>query len=185
MALSAAEAIIRSEGYKGLSARKVASAIGYTAGTLYLVFDSLDDLVLQLNGRTLDELYERLQVGEAVPGGPLEKLMALAEAYIDYADCETERWSLLFEYVAAGDDVMPDWYEQKLAKMFGRVEEALKGLADRHSELEIQQTARVLWASVHGICTLKIRHRMQLAVGQDTNMMTEMLIRNFLKGFAA
>ncbi|MFC1797586.1 helix-turn-helix domain-containing protein [Pseudomonadota bacterium] len=31
-------------GYEGLSARKVAAAIGYTVGTLYLVFENLDDL---------------------------------------------------------------------------------------------------------------------------------------------
>ena len=43
-----AERIVAEHGHSGLSARKVASAIGYTVGTLYLVFDNLDDLVLQV-----------------------------------------------------------------------------------------------------------------------------------------
>lgn len=57
MALTAAEQIVLENGYESLSARKVASAIGYTVGTLYLVFENLDDLVLQVNARTLDRLH--------------------------------------------------------------------------------------------------------------------------------
>ena len=38
MAITAAEQIVVEQGYEGLSARKVAAAIGYTVGTLYLVF---------------------------------------------------------------------------------------------------------------------------------------------------
>jgi hypothetical protein len=41
---------------------------------------------------------------------------------------------------------------------------------------------RVLWASVHGICTLRIRQRLDLAGGQTTKQMTHTLIENFLRG---
>jgi len=44
------------------------------------------------------------------------------------------------------------------------------------------QVARVLWASVHGICMLKIRQRLDLAGGQTTEQMTHMLIDNFMRG---
>jgi hypothetical protein len=36
---------------------------------------------------------------------------------------------------------------------------------------------------VHGICTIKIRQRLDLAGGQSTAEMAQMLIENFLKGF--
>lgn len=32
--------------------------VGYTIGTFYQLFERFDDLVVELNGRTLDELYE-------------------------------------------------------------------------------------------------------------------------------
>jgi AcrR family transcriptional regulator len=185
MALNAAEAIVEQEGYKGLSARKVAKAIGYTVGTLYLVFEDHEDMVLQINGRTLDALYEWLRARRGEPGTPDNNLRALADAYIAYAETETARWNLLFEYIAVEGNELPDWYQAKLGKVFGLVEAALKPLADHRSEVEIQQAARVLWASVHGICTLKIRHRMDLAGGQSTDQMAFMLIENFLQGFQA
>src|SRR5512143_1537196 len=101
MALEAAEAIVAAEGYKGLSTRKVASAIGYTVGTLYLVFESQEDLVLQLNVRTIDALYEWLRARRGNATAPRDNLLALADAYIAYAEAETARWNLLFEYIAA------------------------------------------------------------------------------------
>lgn len=183
MALNAAEAIVATEGYKGLSARKVASAIDYTVGTLYLVFENLDDLVLQVNGRTLDALFEWLLARRSGPGTARNELLALASAYIAYAEAETPRWNMLFEYVADKGNALPDWYLIKLSRVFDLAEAALQSLADHRSEREIQQAARVLWAGVHGICTLKIRQRMDLAGGQSTEEMARMLIDNFLQGF--
>jgi len=179
MALDAAEAIITEGGYKGLSTRKVAATIGYTAGTLYLVFEDLEDLVRQLNGRTLDALHAWLRARQPQDGDPRAQLLALADSYIAYAEAETPRWNLLFEYVTEQGNELPDWYLAKLSRVFGLAETALAPLADRRSARQIQQAARVLWAGVHGICTLKIRHRMELAGGQ----MARMLIDNFLIGF--
>ncbi len=183
MALHAAEAILAEEGYKGLTARKLAAAIGYTVGTLYLVFENLDDLVLQVNGRTLDALHAWLSERRGGAREPRAALLALADAYIDYAETRTPRWNLLFEYVADKGNALPDWYLARLGRVFGLVEEALEPLAGGASRLEIQQAARVLWASVHGICLIRIRQRMDLAGGQSTSAMAHMLIDNFLRGF--
>jgi AcrR family transcriptional regulator len=181
MALDAAEAIVVAEGYKGLSARKVAATIHYTVGTLYLVFENLDDLALQVNGRTLDRLFEALRARQDNADHPEAALLALSSAYIAYAESESPRWDMLFEYVAEKGDDPPEWYQRKLERVFGLVETALRPLARK--EDEIQQAARVLWASVHGICILKIRQRMNPVGNQDTEAMVHMLIRNFLRGF--
>lgn len=183
MALDAAESIIAKDGYKGLTTRNVATAIGYTVGTLYLVFENLDDLVLQVNSRTLEGLYGWLRARRGDSNAAREDLLALADAYIDYAQTETARWNLLFEYVAEQGNDLPDWYLNKLNTIFGLVESALKPMSEQRTEIELQQTARVLWASVHGICTLKLRNRMDLAGGQSTQEMVRTLIDTFLRGY--
>ena len=186
MALGAALTILEEEGAKGLSARKVASAIGYTVGTLYLVFKNQQEMVLHLNALTLDDLDEYLQISDdlCLSNEPRDCLQTLAEAYIDYAVTKSARWNLLFDTVVAEHEVLPEWYLQRLGRLFGRVERMLAPLKSEHEAIEIAQAARVLWASVHGICTLKIRHRMDLAGGQSTAEMAQMLIDNFLRGFA-
>ena len=184
MALTAALGIIESEGAKGLTARKVASAIGYTVGTLYLVFENQQEMVMHLNARTLDDLDEWLEGRSQGCSGTRDCLQTLAEAYIDYAVEKRERWNLLFDIVLEEGEELPDWYLQRLGRLFGRVERMLVPMQEHQSDLEIERAARVLWASVHGICTLKIRHRLDLAGNQTTGEMAQMLIDNFLHGFA-
>ncbi|MGM0594447.1 MAG: TetR/AcrR family transcriptional regulator [Pseudomonadota bacterium] len=185
MALQAAAAILEQEGAKKLTARRVATAIGYTVGTLYLVFKNLDDMVLQLNARTLDELHDWLTSHNDTKAAPAQQLHALANAYIDYAVRHTDRWNLLFESIAGDDQNLPDWYLQRLSRVFGLIESALVPLTDHQGREAITQAARVLWAGVQGICTLKIRHRLDLAGGQSTEQMAAMLIDNFLAGFVS
>ncbi|WP_260292399.1 TetR/AcrR family transcriptional regulator [Sedimenticola hydrogenitrophicus] len=184
LALGAAEAIVAEGGFKALTARKVAAAIGYTVGTLYLVFENLDDLVFQLNGRTLDQLYQRMLDEKHHSYSGKKALYALATAYIDYAEAESPRWNMLLEYVAGKDEVMPDWYLEKLGQVFGLVEETLASTVGNQDDKTISQAARVLWASVHGICILKIRQRLDLAGGQSTGEMACMLIDNFVEGMS-
>jgi AcrR family transcriptional regulator len=183
MALEAALTILEEEGAKGLSARKVAAAIGYTVGTLYLVFRNQQEMVLQLNARTLDDMDAWLESRSAHCTAPRDCLQTLAEAYIDYAVEKGARWNLLFDTVVAENEVLPEWYLQRLGRLFGRVERMLSPLKSEHEAIEIERAARVLWASVHGICSLKIRHRLDLAGNQSTEQMAQMLIDNFLKGF--
>jgi AcrR family transcriptional regulator len=184
MALDAALTILEKEGARGLTARKVASAIGYTVGTLYLVFRNQQEMVLQLNARTLDDLNEWLEARSGPGDTPAGCLQKMAEAYIDYAVEKSARWNLLFDTVVEEGNELPDWYLMRLGRLFGRVERMLSPLSMQHEALEIERAARVLWASVHGICTLKIRHRLDLAGNQTTEEMAQMLIDNFLRGFA-
>jgi AcrR family transcriptional regulator len=182
MALDAAENIVVSEGYGELSARKVASAIGYTVGTLYLVFRNLDDLILQVNGRTLDKLYDYLKA--AYPGNPQdapeESLQTLAHAYITYAETEASRWNMLLEASLRKGEVVPEWYQHKVARIYDLGTAALR--AFEADETRVAQTSHVLWAGIYGICALRIRRRLHLADGQNAEDMATMLITNFLRG---
>jgi AcrR family transcriptional regulator len=182
--LDAAEAIAAARGHAGLSARGIASAAGYTVGTLYLVFKNLDDLILQVNGRTLDRLHDQLRANRPEnPQDPGKAITALACAYLAYAETESPRWNLLFERGAEHGEPLPEWFRLKRQRVFGLVEDVLRPLA--RDESEARCAARVLWAGVQGICTLKIRQRMDLTGGQSAEEMAGMLIRNFLLGFTA
>ncbi|AJQ97448.1 TetR/AcrR family transcriptional regulator [Gynuella sunshinyii] len=183
MALEAAVNILENEGSKGISARNVAKAIGYTVGTLYLVFENQRDMLLHLNALSLDDLDAWLEEHTGSGATPTENLLQLADAYISYAVEKSARWNLLFEIQVDESNELPDWYLMRLGRLFGRVESILSPLAKQHGELEIQRAARVLWAGVHGICMLKIRQRLTLAGGQSPNEMTKMLVDNFLEGF--
>jgi len=183
MALTAAEKIVSEQGYKGLSARKVASAIGYTVGTLYLVFDNLNDLILQVNGRTLDRLHAQMVKEQAQYPDARERLLQLGHTYIRFADEYPHCWEMIFDHRSAEGQGMPEWFQEKVARMFALVEAGLEPLAKHHSPQEIAHAARALWGGVHGICILAITHKLDVVGVDSVQDLTQSLMSNYLRGF--
>jgi AcrR family transcriptional regulator len=184
MAITAAEQIVVEQGYEGLSARKVATAIGYTVGTLYLVFENLDDLILRVNARTLDRLHARMSESKVQCVDASDCLLHLGQIYIRFADEDPHRWAMVFEHRFSEDQVVPAWYREKIARMFALVEEVLEPLSDRHTHAAITQASRALWGGVHGICILALAGKLGVAGVDSVQDLTNTLITNYLKGFA-
>ena len=183
MALDAAENIVVEQGFEGLSARKVAKAIGYTVGTLYLVFENIDDLILQINARTLDRLYADMAKTQGTARDGRERMLQLGQVYIRFADEDPHRWSMIFEHRLAEGRELPEWYREKIARMFAIVEEALMPLAAGRPAREVAQAARVIWGGVHGICILAVGNRLGIAGVDSVQDLTQSLISNYLAGF--
>jgi AcrR family transcriptional regulator len=183
MALEAAEDIVVQQGLEGLSARKVAKAIGYTVGTLYLVFENIDELILRINARTLDRLHARMANTQATARDGQDRMLQLGQVYIRFADEDPHRWSMIFEHRLAEGRELPDWYREKIARMFAIVEEALVPLAAGRPRAEVAQAARVIWGGVHGICILAVGNRLGIAGVDSVQGLTKSLIRNYLAGF--
>jgi AcrR family transcriptional regulator len=183
MAIKAAERIVVEQGYAGLSARKVAAAIGYTVGTLYLVFENLDDLILHVNARTLDRLHARMSESQAHCVDASDCLLQLGQAYIRFADEDPHRWAMVFEHRFSQAQVVPAWYQEKIERMFALVEEGLQPIAKQHTHAEITQASRALWGGVHGICILALAGKLGVAGVDSVQDLTKTLITNYLKGF--
>ena len=185
MALEAAEKIVVEQGFEGLSARKVAAGIGYTVGTLYLVFENIDDLILQINARTLDRLYARMSELQNPSINPRDYLVQLGQVYIRFADEDPHRWAMVFEHRLAEGRAIPAWYQEKVSRMFAMVEEGLEPLAGQRPREEITHAARALWGGVHGICILALSDTLGVAGVDSVQKLTQSLISNYLKGFTS
>ena len=179
LAIQAALALIEADGIGEFSARQVAARIGYTVGTLYNIFDSYDELLLHVNARTLDGWYEFLQLRLA--RSKSDPLRVLARGYIDYARTNYNRWIALFEYRRTAAATFPDWYEQKLKRLFALVEETILPQAAQDHR-KAKRAAQVLWAGIHGICVLSLSGRLELAGSDSPEAIAFSLIDNYLNG---
>ena len=95
--LDAAQDIIQNQGLVGLSAREVARRIEYSPGTIYNMFENLDDVVLHVEARVLDALDKRLSAVLA-DGNPSDRVDRLAQAYLSFTHEKPRLWNLLFEH---------------------------------------------------------------------------------------
>ncbi len=179
MALEAARQIAEKEGLRGLKARRIAREIGYTIGTLYNLFEDLDDLIIHLNGRTLDDLYQ-VFARVKLDGEPDAATRALAACYIQFTRSHPKLWNILFEHHLPDGRELPEWHNEKIGQLLDVVERALAPLFPAGQEVERHHCARVLWSSLHGICSLEGKDK--LIKTETVEALSDSLISNYLAG---
>ncbi|MEQ1577742.1 MAG: TetR/AcrR family transcriptional regulator [Hyphomicrobium sp.] len=182
--LDASIGILQEQGLQGLSAREIARRIDYSPGTLYNVFENLDDIVLTIEGRMLDGLAAVL---EALPDepDPRRDVRNLAHAYLAYSHEHPKLWNLLFEHhLPAGRDV-PEWYKSKLDGLLARVESAVRPLQPQAGEDAVKRSARVLWAGVHGITSLSTADKLSNVTSDSAAPLIDDLVGLYLAGLEA
>jgi len=182
MAIAAAISILNQEGANSLSTRKVASAIGYTVGTLYLVFKSLDELLLYVNAATLEELKETILSESVSQQNPIDQIKAMAFAYLGFARQHYARWSLLYSHQLPEEMSIPTWFHTRVKEVFELVEIPLKKIKNDMNYAETICTTRVLWSGVHGACELALNDKLSLGDEVSAEQLINSMIDNYLAG---
>jgi AcrR family transcriptional regulator len=182
--LDAAREIIESQGLAGLSAREIARRIGYSPGTIYNMYQNLDDVVLHVEAQVLDALEARLALVLAKATGP-DALPELAHAYLAFTQEKPKLWNLLFEHHLPAGVELPSWYQSKLEGLLARVEQSLAPLFPVGQEADRQRAARVLWAGVHGITSLSTADKLSIVTTDAASRLIDDLVRTYLQGVKA
>jgi AcrR family transcriptional regulator len=179
MVLDAAETIIANDGYSALTVRKIAMDIGYTVGSIYMVFASMADLALHIKANTVDELTWHLQQVQGFP--PEQQIAELAKVYLQFASQNFNRWTMVF----VPETKAPDWYRQKTKQIFAPLEAQIARLAPDSSTQQRQQAARALWSGIHGICALSLTGELDAEdIGEVENDIL-LLVESFIGGWLA
>ena len=178
--LLVARKIVSSEGLTALQARRVAQEAGCSVGTIYNLYDGLDDLVINVNAATLEDLGANLKAEMQQSAGVAlsERLTGLALAYLGFALDSQPSWRAVFEHQLAKDRTVPDWYRERQAGLFAIVEDILASAVSDARERAM--AARALFSAVHGIVSLALDQKL----GGFDRAATESQIR-FIVGTAA
>ncbi|WKJ92092.1 TetR/AcrR family transcriptional regulator [Methylomonas montana] len=182
MVLVAAETIVVEDGFNALTVRKIAMEIGYTVGSIYMVFANMNDLATHVKARTLDELAK--QLSDCAPTGGVEQhILTLAETYLNFAAQHFNRWRMIFD--VQSEEAPPEWYQQKIEQLFAIVEELFKQLTPNGSPEQSRLAARTLWSGVHGICILSLTAKPQTSDVEVSKLSVDLLVNTFIQGWKA
>lgn len=184
MVLDAAQTILVEDGVANLKVRNIAMEIGYTVGSIYMVFDSMADVIMHLKLRTLDDIALALQ---QVPtaNAPEQCLLDLSKAYLAFAGQHFNRWHLLFDHGQLHGVATPEWYTQKVMQLFKPVAAQFERLAPRANAEQTQRAAQALWSGVHGVCLLSLSGSLDVLGVSDVEATVVLLVHNFTCGWAA
>jgi AcrR family transcriptional regulator len=153
-------------GFASFSAREVARRIGYSIGTIYNVFDSLDHLLIAINSRTFelwtDYLAKRME-GERHG----DRIRTLVEAYFGFARDNPNVWMAIYDHRLPPGMAMPDRDMEKRRALTRIVFQEIARQLPSRSEADIEHLARSLIATVHGHCTYELNDSFALMGEKD------------------
>lgn len=143
--------LLAEQGLAKFSGREVAKRAGYSVGTIYNVFGSLDRLIGAINSHTFslwaDFLRQRLNEGGE------DRIRSLVEGYFDFALAHPNLWSAIYDHrLAEGEQLDEADYDQRAA-LTAIVEKEVRAALPNPDMPEAARFARSLIATVHGHCS--------------------------------
>lgn len=179
--LHSAISVVEKEGFAGLNVRKLASMAGCAIGMVYKIFENMDDLAIHVNAATLELIDSRMAQPMAATD-PKEAIHELAERYIDFSRRNFHLWSMLFEHRMERD--LPEWFHASIARNFRHVEQALAPWTHGDPQAAALH-AKVVWAALHGICSLSISGKLDTVGAQSASILARHMLENYMAGLEA
>ena len=173
--IAVAEALVLQGGQEALTARALATHIGYSLGHVYNLVEDLDELVLLVNGRTLDRLYETLQ-DAAEEAKPRHKVHAIAAAYLTFCAENARMWSLVLNHRLAEGNQLPEHYAARISALPVLVATELKVMFPKRSSEQIKRDVAALWSALHGLGTLEHNGRLPLIGAPGAQLLAKHLL---------
>lgn len=175
LVVDTAEELIAEEGIDAFSARSLSRAIGYTAGTLYHHFKDLDDIVTQVNTRTLVGLAQAF--ADATPSDdPRQMLHNYADAFLGYITLKRNLWNALFEFRRKPDQPVPFWYVEAIASLIRIIAQCFAAIRPDLDESTARQSAQLVFASIHSVVSLDSSGRLNLVMDLDISKVVHELV---------
>jgi AcrR family transcriptional regulator len=161
--LDAAREITIRDGFAALTMRKIADAIEYAPGTIYLYFENRDEIAIQLCRQGYQELLECLQPTATIADSR-DRLRAIASAYIDFGLTNTATYRLIFmedpKFTnAALAEVAIDSSDgagMRSFQLLVTIFDDMKAEGRLSIDADSARLAEIFWTSLHGILSLKL-----------------------------
>jgi AcrR family transcriptional regulator len=160
--LDAARELFVSEGYEGVSMRRVAEKIEYSPTAIYLHFADKNELFRELCHQDYARLAEVFQ-SSVMSTDPIERLREIARIYANFGVGNPNHYKFLFMTPHPGHELDEEDREmqgnpEKDAYAFLRwaVQQALDAGCFRPELRDVEAISQTLWAAVHGVISLHI-----------------------------
>jgi AcrR family transcriptional regulator len=167
--LDTARQLLTTVGYARLSMRNIAGKIGYSATSIYLYFESKDDLVHALIDEGVDLLNERLTEANASSEAPEERLESMCKAYVAFGLERPEYYEIMYvlhpEYIKRYPVEKYRKARRNLEIMASAVKDGMQSGAFK--EVDPMLAANLAWTQLHGVVTLLSSERVDKRIDPE------------------
>ena len=160
--LDAARELFVTEGYEGVSMRRVAEKIEYSPTAIYVHFTDKNELFHELCRQDFARLQAVMQSAE-MPADPIERLRQIGRSYIQFGVRFPNHYVFMFmtphlpqEPDEEDREIMGNPEKDAYAMLKRAVQEAINAGCFRDEVQDAELVSQTLWASVHGVISLNI-----------------------------
>jgi AcrR family transcriptional regulator len=160
--LDAARELFVTEGYDGVSMRRVAEKIEYSPTAIYVHFADKNELFHELCQRDYSRLAEVFQ-SSAMSIDPLERLKQIGRTYIDFGVHYPNHYRFMFMTPHPAIEPNEEECEKKgnpeldaYAFLKWAVQQAIDAGRLREELVDAELASQTVWAAVHGVISLNI-----------------------------
>ena len=160
--LDAARELFVTEGYEGVSMRRVAEKIEYSPTAIYVHFTDKNELFHELCRQDFARLQAVMQSAE-MPADPIERLRQIGRSYIQFGVRFPNHYVFMFmtphlpqEPDEEDREIMGNPEKDAYAMLKWAVQEAINAGCFRNAVQDAELVSQTLWASVHGVISLNI-----------------------------
>ena len=160
--LDAARELFVTEGYDGVTMRKVAEKIEYSPTAIYVYFKDKEELFREL----CHEDYARLAevfMSSAMSTEPIQRLKQIGQIYVEFGMRNPNHYKFMFMTPHPAhqlDDVDREMHgnpeRDAYAFLKWAVQQAIDAGGFREELKDAEVISQTLWASVHGVISLEI-----------------------------
>jgi AcrR family transcriptional regulator len=158
--LEVAKELFLKHGYDEVSIRKIADKLAISPTTIYLYYKDKGDVIYALHQEGFKSLAVQFDVLRNVDE-PFERLKAMGRIYIKFALENPDFYELMFIMKEPIDFVnrscASEWEEGGAA--FGALVNTVADCQNKgyFNGIELHAMALYIWATIHGICSLKLQ----------------------------
>ena len=160
--LDAARELFVTEGFEGVSMRKVAEKIEYSPTAIYVHFADKQELFRELCHQDYARLAEVFQ-SSVMSTDPMDRLKQIGAIYIDFGTRYPNHYKFMFmtphpphEPDDIDREMMGNPEKDAYAFLKWAVQQALDAKCFREELTDAELLSQTLWASVHGVISLQI-----------------------------
>lgn len=160
--LDAARELFVTEGFEGVSMRKVAEKIEYSPTAIYVHFADKQELFRELCHQDYARLAEVFQ-SSVMSTDPIERLKQIGAIYIDFGTRYPNHYKFMFmtphpphEPDEEDREMMGNPEMDAYAFLKWAVQQAIDAGCFREELTDAELISQTLWASVHGVISLHI-----------------------------
>jgi AcrR family transcriptional regulator len=115
--LAAARSLLEQRGPEAMTMEEIAAAAGVAKGTLYLYFQSKDDLIQALITQVGENIIQDVEASLETPGTPPEKLIRVVAVLLEYLNRERLLFPIYARELLQGEGASREGFRRRSQEM--------------------------------------------------------------------